>query len=175
MNVPEAKVQQLVRDVAEIRCVELFASYGVDLTRLPASVAPSAALLFCGVIGFTGSGIRGSLAIAGSQDLLRDSNPVLAHATRDWAGELANQLMGHIKSHLLGYGVAVYLSTPTVLRGEHLLLKTQSERPPLLFSQGGGMNLVGVWIDLETSSELNMTDREDPARAGLEGGSAVMF
>ena len=115
-------------------CIELFKTYGVELTPTDIELAGGRALLYCGIIGFSGENIRGSIAIAASGALLRASNPVPGGAPRDWAAELVNQLMGHVKSRLLGYSVEVYMSTPIVLRGERLALESRGARRPRFFS-----------------------------------------
>jgi hypothetical protein len=176
MTSTQARTLELIDRETAARCLELFSSYGLHLVEVTREAAPATPLLYCGVIGYCGRGIRGSLALAGSGEVLGASNPVAGEPSRDWAGELANQLMGHVKSRLLAYDVEVYLSTPTVLRGEHLTIHSHSDAPPRLFTGAAGRGgLVGVWIDVETSPALKVADQENAANAGLPGGEALMF
>jgi hypothetical protein len=175
MSAVEERLLDTLNEIANCRCLDLFGSYGLALKPVPISAAPPVPLLYCGVIGFSGEGIRGSLAVGSSANLLRDSNPLHDAASRDWAGELANQLMGHIKGQLLAHGVTVYLSTPTVLRGEHLRVKTSTAAPPLLFTDQHDHGLVSLWLDVETGPGLRFNDREDATGAGLEAGETLLF
>jgi hypothetical protein len=175
MPISQTTVRHIVRDLAGRRCVELFKAYGVDLIPIAAGAATATPLLHCGVIGYSGPGIKGSLAIAGSRSVLGASNPLPDGGSRDWAGELANQLMGHVKNRLLAHELEVYFSTPTVLRGEHLALVTHSEAAPQLFALATEPGLVGIWVDIEITPEFHMTLEEDVTLAGLESGQALLF
>jgi hypothetical protein len=176
MTSTQSRTHELINRETRSRCLDLFKSYGLDLVEVAPRAAPATPLLYCGVIGYSGKGIRGSLALAGSAAVLGASNPVTTQPSREWAGELANQLMGHVKSRLLAYEVEVYLSTPTVLRGEQLSIRSHGELPPTLFTDAAGKgDLVGVWIDLETDPGLKVADQEVAAHAGLPGGEALLF
>jgi hypothetical protein len=171
----QCKAHEIIQTIADDRCVELFRTYGLSLNGVTPSEAPPYPLLHCGVVGFSGHGIRGSVAIAGSRSVLGASNPLSDQASRDWAGELANQLMGHVKSGLLAHGVEVYLSTPTVLRGEHLALQTHTDLPPHLFVPAPVTGLLGVWVDVEVDPDFRIRSEPDPALAGFEGGETLLF
>lgn len=78
-------------------------------------------------IGFSGEILRGSLLLRASAESFRLSLPteiaVLLDdddATSDWAGELANQLLGRLKNQLAHHAVEVFLSTPVVVIGREL-------------------------------------------------------
>ena len=161
--------------LAKERCVDLFAGYGVDLLEWSAPKAPDIPLLYCGVVGFCGRGVRGSLAVAGSRATLCASNPSPSSSVRDWAGELANQLIGQVKSYLLAYGVEIDFSTPVVLSGAHLAVRAQPSQAPCLFTCAGGSELVGVWIDVETRPGFFIAEQLDPNQIGLIGGDALLF
>jgi hypothetical protein len=155
------------------RCVTLFGDYGVSLVPVSETDGLNCELLYCGVMGYSGRGISGSLAIAGCQQLLTASNPARRGSPREWAGELANQLTGHLKSGLLSHGVEVYLSLPTVLRGEHLSLKTRGVVRPLLFSDVARTGLIGIWMDVETSANFQFSEERNADLAGLTAGELL--
>lgn len=77
-----------------------------------------------GVIGFTASKLRGNLALLLPSEVIRvtqsGSDPM------DWAGELTNQYLGRLKNKLIGYGVALEISTPLVVSGLSLRLQEPS-------------------------------------------------
>jgi hypothetical protein len=169
-------IRKVVEALAADRCIALFMNYGVTLVPATEPATLNYPLLYCGVMGYSGVGIRGSLAIAGSSELLTASNPTRREsAARDWAGELANQLTGHVKSGLLGYGVAVHLALPTVLRGEHLSLQIRGETGPLLFTDAARSGLIGIWMDVETAPGFVMASEEDHALTGMAPGEIIEF
>lgn len=168
-------IRQILEGVVADRCVALFHNYGLALAQVGDSAALTHPLLYCGVMGYSGQGIRGSLAIAGSSELLTASNPTRRGAPREWAGELANQLTGHLKNGLLAHGVEVFLSLPTVLRGEHLSLHIRGETRPLLFTAAGHNGLLGIWMDVETTPTFQIADEADSNLAGLAAGDVLEF
>jgi hypothetical protein len=176
MSTLEEQAHQRILELSVAHCLELFKTYGVELSPTDTHHIEGRALLYCGIIGFSGENIRGSLAIAGSGALLRASNPVEGGAPRDWAAELVNQLMGHVKSRLLGYAVEVYMSTPIVLRGERLALESRGEFRPTVFTSGAGPDeQVALWVDVEVAPEFQMAAEENTALAGTGAGQTLMF
>lgn len=173
------QAQKLIDELSSSHFVELFRMYGVDLVPADEARIDGGVLLYCGIIGFSGEGIRGSMAVAGSDTLLRASNPTPGVATRDWVAEVANQLMGHVKSRLLGYAVEVYMSTPIVLRGERLALEVRGVSQPRVFAAAGQVaapaGQVALWVDVETTPDFHMSSEENTSLSGLDGGETLMF
>jgi CheY-specific phosphatase CheX len=167
--------QKLIDDLSSAHFVELFKMYGVDLVPVDVAQVDSGALLYCGIIGFSGEGIRGSMAVSGSGALLAASNPTPDGLPRDWVAEVANQLMGHVKSRLLGFAVEVYMSTPIVLRGERLALEVRGVTKPRTFTDGRAHGHLALWIDVETTPEFKMASEENTSLSGLDGGETLMF
>ena len=167
--------QKLIDDLSSGHFIELFKMYGVDLVPIDVGQVDGSALLYCGIIGFSGEHIRGSMAVSGSGALLDASNPNAGGAPRDWVAEVANQLMGHVKSRLLGYGVEVYMSTPIVLRGERLALEVRGVARPRTFTDASARGHVALWVDVETTPEFQMASEENTALSGLDGGETLMF
>jgi CheY-specific phosphatase CheX len=78
-------------------------------------------------MGFTGDVLRGTIAVVAPLELIRTAYPLpLNDAARweleafDWAGEIANRLLGRIKLQLVPKGVSIEASTPRVMAGEQL-------------------------------------------------------
>lgn len=160
-----------VSDIARQACIDLFADYGVSLEPAgdPRALGD---VLYCGVIGFTGDGIRGSIVLAGSSAALDQSNPIPGSRVRDWIGELTNQLVGRIKNRLLKHGVEVWITTPIVLRGRQIALETANDSPlPMYFA--GGRGGVAVWFDVDSDPEFEL--HEEEASATLDEGMSLLF
>lgn len=140
-------VGRSIRSMVEGTCKALFEAYGVTLELAPSDQQPTGTLAVCGVLGFTGTKMRGSLLLAGTPGPFQRSRPAQG-TLHDWVGELANQLLGRLKVQLLEQGAEISLSTPVVLQGEHLAPLPRQLLVPIAFTTEDGMVL--VWVDIET-------------------------
>jgi hypothetical protein len=105
---PNASLQQILAD----SCRTLFSAYGMDITSrgAPESLQP-----LLGRIHFVGRDMSGSLTIGLDREQLEKSLPIETHRQddlEDWVRELANQLMGLVKTRLQERGIKVMLSLP---------------------------------------------------------------
>jgi hypothetical protein len=127
-------------------------------------------LELCGIVGFVGREISGTLLLAATPEPLATSNRVAARK-RDWMAELSNQLFGRIKNRLLRRGLQLIGTPPAVIGGDHLVAFTGRSQcqPIVLRSPGGGR--VCVWMDYTRNNELPfaLTDGEEGARIPHEG------
>jgi hypothetical protein len=91
---------------------------------------------------------------------------------RDWAAELANQILGRIKNRLRTFNVAVDVSTPTAFSGRALAFarpKSPTIRP-FLFDAPAGQ--VWLWLDTVSDPTLVLTPGGD---AGAKEGDIILF
>jgi CheY-specific phosphatase CheX len=149
-------------------CVELLKDYGVALT--PGAMtwaANSQEPVFFGVIGFVGSGVRGTCLLGAEQQLV-DASCRVGNRPRDWIAELSNQLLGRLKMKLLACGVSVKVTTPLALSGVQLTPLPRLGQEPLAFSSERGAAL--VWLELETEEGFAL-DPEKPL--SIEPGDLV--
>ncbi len=160
-----------VHDMAAAACLELFEAYGVGLARASADPEGPSDVLYCGVMGFVGQGVRGSCLLAASRTPLERSCPTPG-PIRDWMGELTNQLVGRIKAKLLSRGVRVAMSTPIVLRGEHLRPLPRKNLPPMAFSVESGLLL--LWVELEVAQDFELKEESEVADSTAVG-EALFF
>lgn len=146
----------VMESIVSDACISLFNDYSLPLRRVPtAELSDAPELLYCGVIGLSGDQLRGSLLLATSREPLGRTSPTSDASFREWIAELSNQLLGRIKNRLLARGVSLHLSTPVVLRGQHLAPLSQTELPPLTFVCEGGC--VCVWFDAELAANVDLT------------------
>ena len=166
-------ISGVVREFASAACQRLFAAYGVQL--VPASDENRAVdgIVLCGVLGFTGSEIRGSLLLAGTQGPFLRSRPAQGEL-RDWVGELTNQLLGRLKVQLLERGAHIALSTPVVLQGEHIAPLPRQVLIPLVFHCDDGVVLVWTHVESAPGYELGSTS-EHAIRPTAEDEDALFF
>ncbi len=152
-------------------CVDLFQAYGVPLDEVDPNSPSDATLLLTAVIGFTGPGLRGTCILASTEHPLKQSNPI-AGSLRDWIAELSNQLVGRIKNQLLRYGAEVYVTTPVVMRGEHLAPLPRFVLQPQAFTTSEG-GRVFLWVEVEATADFQLS--ATPLAIPAEEGEALLF
>ena len=148
--------EQLASEIADLTgncCVELFAAYGVNLNVNAAEFIVSDEVLLSGVIGFVGPTLRGTCLLVGNRSPIELSSPQKEHS-RDWVGELTNQLVGRLKRKFLGFGLEVALTTPVVLSGLHLRPMPRGKLTPRVFSTDSGSIMIWVEVEAEPGFEL---------------------
>ena len=136
---------------------EVFAAYGIamslesdDTTTRDDSPGPIVSF-----IGFGGDLLRGTLIILAPLNVVRASYPSelkdcaeSAIQVFDWAGELANQVLGRIKNRLDSRGVEVFVSMPKVMLASHFSVPTSSRGAVCgLRFLAPGQERVGIWLD----------------------------
>jgi len=158
-----------VAAMASEACEELFAAYGVSLAT--GAQRTTGEHMLCGVIGFVGTGIRGSCMLLGHDAPILASCPE-GGGCRDWIGELTNQLAGRVKSKFLAYGVEVQLSTPVGFSGVALRPLHRSQVGPACYHAHGGDII--VWVEVDSEPAFVLGPSETPAARRSEG-EVVLF
>ena len=165
---------QLASQIADLTgecCVELFAAYGVALNSHAAEFIVSEEILLSGVIGFVGPTLRGTCLLVGNRSPIELSSPQKEH-TRDWVGELTNQLVGRFKNALLRYGVEIAIAIPVVLTAAQLTPLPQTQSDPIRLDVGGGS--FAIWLEVEASPDLTLADPGPESMIAAEG-EAMLF
>lgn len=164
---------EIIDSVVSESCISLFQDYSLPLERSPRLPNENdAKLLYCGVLGFSGEQMRGTLLLATSREPLGRTSPTSDSSFREWIAELANQLLGRIKNKLIPRGVTLHLSTPIVLRGEHLApIPRDASIVPYAFTCEGGY--VVVWFDAELKTGLDLSAVDANAELISEGESML--
>jgi hypothetical protein len=109
---PQAALQAILSD----SCRSLFSAYGIDVASGGGSDSASPLL---GRIHFVGKDMSGNLTIALDREQIKRSLPIKTDRQadlEDWVRELANQLMGLVKTQLQYHGVNVILSLPLTIK-----------------------------------------------------------
>lgn len=109
---PQASLQAILAD----SCRMLFSAYGIDIA---AGGAVESAAPLLGRIHFVGKDMSGNLTIGLDREELKRSLPIKTDRQadlEDWVRELANQLMGLVKTRLQHHGVNVVLSLPLTVK-----------------------------------------------------------
>jgi hypothetical protein len=165
------QLDDLIEQCAIESVVGLFLSYDVCLECAESTDrAIVSDLELCGIVGFVGREISGTMLVAATAEPLATSNRVAARQ-RDWMAELANQLFGRLKNRLLRRGLHLLGAPPAVIGGDHLVALTdRSECQPIVLRSPGGGH-VCVWLDYAMRDELPfaLSDLEPDARIPNEG------
>ena len=148
-------------------CLSLFEDYSLPLVRMVSGAADQHPLLFCGVVGFSGEQMRGTMLLATSKEPLGPTSPTSDASLREWIAELSNQLLGRVKNRLFSHGVQLHMSTPVVLRGLHIAPVSRAELVPFFFACDGG--LVCVWFDAEVTPGVDLSQTVEMEAVAAEG------
>jgi CheY-specific phosphatase CheX len=165
-----SNIQLTLREILAGKAQELFNAYGVACST--DAVQPEPERLLCGILGFTGDHLCGSLVISASERAIAESNPIHDGATRAWVAELTNQLVGRFKNALLRYGVEIAMSIPVVLTAAQLTPLPQTQADPIRLDVGGGS--FAIWLEVEASSDLTLADPGPESMIAAEG-EAMLF
>jgi chemotaxis protein CheX len=159
-----------------------FAVSGVELVVSPAGHQQPARAELAGIIGFTSPSLRGTLMIVSSFALFSRSRPEGARSEplsggtardwlylRDWASELANQLMGRLKNRLTGFGLHLSVSTPTALSGAALAFGTPASKRAIGHRFTSDTDELWVFFDAVVDPDLVMSPKDGDGAAAAEG------
>jgi hypothetical protein len=163
-----SELNRCLADVVQQSCIALFSHYRVDIA--PSVRRPSQEVVLCGIIGFTGDDLKGSLMLACSREpleLARDGGDV---TMRDWLAELTNQLLGRVKNRLLAFGTVIHCSTPVVLGGERIA-PISSQPLGHLFTADGGV--VSVWFDTVVRPDFTLSPPTEDVELACEGATLL--
>ena len=132
-------------------------------------------------MGFTGDVLRGTLAMVVPIELMRRAYPLAFRdnvrwefEVFDWAGEVANRLLGRIKLGLGARSVDIEASTPRVMLGEqlHVTRSTRGTVCSACFATSG--TPMRVWFDA-ISPEGQSVFGPASAAGGQPEGDVLLF
>jgi hypothetical protein len=163
-------VQERIRKILGDKVYELFVDYGVACETLAA--VPDSARELCGILGFTGDHLCGSVVVSATVEAIASSNPIGDGPTRGWVAELTNQIVGRFKNTLLRCGVEVVMSIPVVLTASHLTPMPQAPLAPLYLAVGTGF--LTLWLEVEVDPDLVLAEPSAELQIAAEGDT-LMF
>lgn len=169
--------QLTIEALTSVACTALFADYGMEVSEA-ADPGGNGTVHYCGIIGFTGDRVRGTLLLAMGEEALQRAMPPGTEAgdsaNRNWISELSNQLLGRIKNLLLRREAEVYLTMPLVLRGEHLSPLPREHSQGLHFESDVGP--IRLWVDAEFIDGFALpTEDVEGSDEVPEEGEAMLF
>ena len=162
-------VQERIRKILGDKVHELFADYGVACEMV--AEVPDSARELCGILGFTGDHVCGSVVVSATAEAVASSNPIGDGPTRGWVAELTNQIVGRFKNTLLRCGVEVVMSIPVVLTASHLAPMPQAPLAPLRVAVGTGF--LTLWLEVEVDPDLVLAEPNADLQIALEGDTLL--
>ena len=164
---PSMSVKDTLRELMATAATELFAAYQVPCKLVEGQSQPDAQR--CGILGFTGTTLCGSVVIAATSDAIASSNPVGDGPSSSWVGELTNQLVGRFKNLLLKLTVDITMSIPVVLTAVQIVPVTQRSIEPIQLSVGTGT--LTIWVEYEGM----LVFRDPTQQITILEGDVMMF
>jgi CheY-specific phosphatase CheX len=159
-----SEVRNQIQLLAATAAAELLKAYGVEATPAASGWVQTDELMYSGVMGFVGDGVRGTCLLAARSATVLAAAPPDARP-RDWVGELANQLVGRLKSKLLARNVSIAMTTPVVLSGVRIEPLPRTHVEPAVFDTATGKVL--VWLEVEVDRAFALeTERPIAATEG---------
>jgi CheY-specific phosphatase CheX len=163
-------LQETLRSILAEKACELFAAYDVACTVDDSP--PVVARQLCGILGFTGDRMCGSVVLSATEAAVACSNPIGDGATRGWVAELTNQLVGRFKNALFRCGVEVAMSIPVVLTATQLTPLPQTNLDPTRLAVGSGF--LTIWLEIEAEAGLELSAPSPESEIAPEG-EAMLF
>jgi CheY-specific phosphatase CheX len=127
-------------------------------------------------MGFTGDSLRGTVAIAAPLELMRAAYPLVLDDAGlwqlevfDWAGEIANRLLGRIKHSLVQRSISIEASTPRVMLGEQLRISRPTDATVCAAAFPVGAAFVRVWFDASTIEDSTLLEEPAGPNSAPEG------
>ncbi len=171
-----AHLDTIIRSATE----QLGSSVGAELTAIATVLQGEHA--FAATIGFTGEAIFGALAITASPDFVASTLPEqIRHVTpdteamADWAGELANQLLGRIKNKLLPLSIDIAVSTPVVFIGQKIRHLTSAPKLHRDFSFSYKTATCTVVFEANCAPDLEIGDPSTVEAQSMPEGELELF
>lgn len=163
-------------------CLALLSNYGVSVHC--AGEVERAQLFDEGLaafIGFLGDTLRGALVISAPAALIARAVPVKPgdggvpeEQQRDWACELANQLLGRMKLRLAQHGVDFEMSTPSVMMGRDLRGFRSGETARVLRFDGDRTSLY-VEFEAQATAEFYFLETPIVGEVSVQEGELLML
>lgn len=154
----------------------LLEAYELKTTRGDGGVKGLEFARYVSSIGFSSSGICGSIMLAFSQEVISATQPTSDDdGGADWASELANQMAGRLKNHLLHYGVTITISLPVVVMGDHLRWAAFVDGVTRLYALDSAEGPIVVRLDAELPPTLMLQEEDAANDDGMDEGDFQMF
>jgi chemotaxis protein CheX len=179
--------RKILSDALVEVCTEMLAASGRVLERPPGGVAalPEAKVddgTVVASVGLSGRDVKGALVVMSHVDFLRSIYPAeLSGATiaeddlSDWAGEVANQMLGRLKNRFCRRGLDFSISTPTVIRGMRLQISGADPVSGIHHQVVVDRQPVDVYFQVARRDDQPLLQDEESASTASVEGETLLF
>jgi CheY-specific phosphatase CheX len=135
-------------------------------------------------IGFGGAHAQGMLTIIAPFTLLCEAHPIPGEGGKgpneadvlDWAGEIANLLLGRIRNKVAQRGLDLQISTPKSMLASHMWIKgATSSSICVLRSDAESDGTIGVWLDAVLEDGVHFKDLPAVPNEAVAEGDELFF
>ncbi len=169
-------------------CLSAAVSEFFSANALPGKAAagdsPKTGDIIAATLGFSGAKMRGSLLLLCTDATLLATHPmremmpeIPASDLADWAGEIANQVVGNLKRVMASSAkVDFLLGTPTVVKGVDVHQARGSAATTEVFAIGWNIGAPGAMsfaFAVELDSSVSFSGASESSQA--QGGDAMLF
>lgn len=178
-------IQQQIRDLVVESLAEFLAANDPIAHYSPAGdhVKPKTSEeSYASVIGYSGMEMSGSLAIQCERKMLDLSHPnhsmgmpVEVSDLTDWAGEIANQVLGRIKNKLASAGVKLAMGTPTTVKGNNIEITPHKDGFYIPLTFVGKAENLSVFFHAVTDQNLKLNIKDQVKTATVQEGDGFLF
>ncbi len=126
------------------------------------------------VIGYAADEVRGGLALGITNDLAKRTMPTPDTPLYDWAGELANQILGRVRNKMLSYKLDIQISTPVVLHGLGVQVAPPGHEGVKVASYKSGTDVVQVLLEARFEQGFELPEKNEEEGA-VDEGEMLLF
>ncbi len=174
-NGPTGQNRVALTQVARVAAERLFASLDMPATYNGTfAIQESRWADPLSILPFTGQKMAGSLLFTAPLEVISASSPSPEHDLEnliDWSRELANLLVGNLKTSLLRQGVGIELGIPTSVIGGDVRVALPGESAVGLSFQDGPHSL-RVVLDAYMDKEVVIREEDDEPLAAEESDAS---
>jgi chemotaxis protein CheX len=166
----ETNYEMLARVVAE-SVEKVFDAYDAPLKVSDAGAVGHEVVA---VIGYAADEVRGGLALGVTKRLAEKTMPTPDTPVYDWAGELANQILGRVRNRMLAYKLDIQISTPVVLHGLGVQVAPPGHTGVRVASYQSGNEVVQVLLEARFEQGYVLPEKDD-GEGVVDEGEMLLF
>ena len=132
-------------------------------------------------VGLSGQDVKGALVVMGCPEFFQSIYPselspsAVEDDLADWAGEVANQMVGRLKNRFCQRGLDFSISTPTVNRGVRLHVCRGDQQSVIHRSLSVEAMLVDVYLQIARKDDRPLFTEESTTGAASSEGETLLF
>lgn len=140
---------------------------------------PPAKARLC-TIGFAGKNLRGALAFSANKDFLLRTDPLgrrrlTDQDQREWLEELANRLIGRVKTHFVMHHAPFKTSPPVIISGQDWLANDAGQWSEMQLSIKAAKVTCRVYFRLDVDPPIDFAQSPDTETIIGQAGNHFLF